>query len=171
MRRGATSTSRALAEQATGADQIAAATAALTSQIASVSQAMNEQATAVAQVSTSVNSMRRETDQASRALGEQSRGLKDMASATQNTAKHIKLITHANRDHSSTAAGLLEQLREVRQLIDRNAREVNQTLGGATDLVRHAEELSGLVAHAGRPAPGGHGNGANGRRRASNGRG
>ena len=116
--------------------------------------------------------MRRDTGQASRALAEQSRGLKDMLTATQNTAKQMKLITHANRDHSGVATRLLDQLRDIRQITDRNAREVKETRGGAADLVRHAEELSGIVAQSGRRAPGAHGgNGTSGKRKGSNGRG
>ena len=129
---------------------------------------MSEQATASAQVSTAVNSMRRETDQASRALAEQTRGLKDMVTATQNTAKQMKLITHANREHSGVAGRLLDQLRDVRQITDRNAREVKETRGSAVDLLRHAEELSGIVDR------GASGNGhqpTNGKRKGSNGRG
>jgi len=106
---------------------------------------MAEQATASTQVSTAINSMRRESEQASRALAEQTRGLKDMVSSTQNTAKQMKLITHANREHSTVSARLLDQLREVRNVTERNAREVKQTRGSAADLLKHAEELSGIV--------------------------
>ncbi|MCU1384139.1 MAG: methyl-accepting chemotaxis sensory transducer, partial [Acidobacteria bacterium] len=157
MRRGAASTSRALAEQATAADQIVTATGSLNGLIANVNQAMSEQATAAAEVSTAVNSMRRETDQASRTLGEQSRGLKDMVTATQSTAKQMKLITHANRDHSAVAVRLLDQLRDVRHITDRNAREVKETRGGAADLLKHAAELAGIVERGARKGTNGRG--------------
>ena len=145
MRRGAASTSRALAEQAVAAEQIVAATASLNGQIASVNRAMSEQATASAEVSAAVNNMRRDTGQVSRALAEQTRGLKDMVTATQNTAKQMKLITHANRDHSGVAVRLLEQLRDIRHITDRNVTEVMQTRVSAADLIKHAEELSVIV--------------------------
>jgi len=141
--------SRALAEQASAAEQIVASTASLNGMIVSVNQAMSEQATASAQISTAVNSMRRETEQAARALSEQTRGLKDMLTATQNTAKQMKLITHANREHSGVAGRLLDQLREIRQVTDRNAREVKQTRGSAADLLKHAEALTGIVDRSG----------------------
>jgi methyl-accepting chemotaxis protein len=91
-----------------------------------------------------------------------------MVSATQNTARQMKMITHANREHSGVAGRLLDQLREVRQITDRNAREVKETKGSAVDLLRHAEELSGIVDRGAR------GNGhhpTNGKRKRSNGRG
>jgi methyl-accepting chemotaxis protein len=132
---------------------------------------MSEQATASTQVSTAVNSMRRDTEQASRAMAEQSRGLKDMVTATQSTAKQMKLITHANRDHSGVAGRLLDQLRDIRQVTDRNAREVKETKGGATDLLRHAQELAGIVERAGERASTNGRNGSNRRRKGSNGRG
>jgi hypothetical protein len=72
----------------------------------------------------------------------------------------MKLITHANREHSDVAGRLLNQLRDVRLVTDRNAREVRETRGGAADLLKHAEELALIVGR----------NGRNGRK-GSNGRG
>ena len=83
--------------------------------------------------------MRRESDQAARALTEQARGLKDMTTATQNTAAQIKLITHANREHSTVAGRVLDQLRDIRKITDRNARDVNETRGNTAELLRHAD--------------------------------
>jgi methyl-accepting chemotaxis protein len=94
-----------------------------------------------------------------------------MASATQNTAKQMKLITHANRDHSGVAGRLLDQLRDIRQVSDRNAREVKETKGGAADLLRHAQELTGIVERSDERASTNGRSGANGKRKASNGRG
>ncbi len=68
MRRGAASTTRALAEQATASEQIVKATDALTKMIASVSRGMSEQAVAATQVTSAVESMRKESDQAARAI-------------------------------------------------------------------------------------------------------
>ncbi len=170
MRRGAASTSRALAEQATAADQIVGRDR-IAERPDRQRQPGDERAgDRRAQVSTAVNSMRRETEQASRALAEQTRGLKDMVTATQNTAKQMKLITHANRDHSGVAGRLLDQLRDIRQITDRNAREVKETKGGATDLLRHAEELAGIVERRWRASTNGR-HGSNGKRKGSNGRG
>jgi hypothetical protein len=87
-----------------------------------------------------------------------------MTTATQSSAKQIKLITRANVEHSSVAARVLEQLRDVRQIADRNARDVKDTRGGTEDLIKHAEELAS-IAKNGRGAAG-----ANGRRARTNGR-
>ena len=115
MRRGAASTSRALAEQATAADQIVAATG-VAERHDRQRQPGDERAgdRRRRRSAPRSNSMRRETEQASRALAEQARGLKDMVTATQNTAKQMKLITHANREHSGVAGRLLDQLRDIR---------------------------------------------------------
>ena len=131
--------------------------------IGSVNKAMSEQATAVLQVSTAMNGMRRESDQAARAMTEQTRGLKDMTTATQSTAAHIKLITHANREHSTVAGRVLEQLRDIRKITDRNARDVHETRGNTAELLRHAEDLVGLA--------GGGPNGTSSKRSGVNGRG
>ena len=92
------------------------------------------------------------------------RGLKEMTTATQSTAKQIKLITRANLEHSSVAVRVLEQLRDVRQIADRNARDVKETRGSTDDLIKHAEELAS-IAEIGRGAAG-----ANGKRARTNGR-
>jgi methyl-accepting chemotaxis protein len=94
-----------------------------------------------------------------------------MVSATQNTAKQMKLITHANRDHSGVAGRLLDQLREIRQISDRNAREVKETKGGAADLLRHAQELAGIVQRSDERASTNGRSATNGKRKGSNGRG
>jgi hypothetical protein len=95
-----------------------------------------------------------------------------MVTATQNMAKQMKLITHANRDHSGVTGRLLDQLREIRQITDRNAREVRETKGGASDLLRHAQELAGMVDHRGQRGKSTNGsNGATGKRKGTNGRG
>jgi methyl-accepting chemotaxis protein len=166
MRRGAASTSRALSEQVAASDQIAKAIGALNGMIANFNRAISEQATASGEVSTAVNSMRRETEQAARALAEQTRGLKDMSTATGNTAKQLKLITHANREHSLVAAHMLDQLRAVRQITDRNARDVNETRSSTAELIKHAEALSGIAQTNGRRTAG-----ANGKRGGVNGHG
>ena len=73
--------SRALAEQSSGADQIAAETGRLTTMIAGVSQAMAEQAGATSQIAAAAGDMRRQSDQASRGIAEQSRAAADIGQA------------------------------------------------------------------------------------------
>jgi len=134
---------------------------------------MGAQTTTVTQIASAMASMRRESEQASRALKEQSRAVQDMTAATTNTAKHIKAITHANRDHSEAAARLLGQLRDIRVITDRNARDVRETRGGTAELLRQASELASLVDSArggsrsvrptARPAGNGKSHGPNGR--------
>ena len=148
MRAGAVTTSRALAEQATASEQIAKSADGLNRMIGHVSKAMSEQSTAATQISAAVQSMRRESDQSARALKEQSRAVHEMASAAQNTTKQIKLITHANRQHSTASSRVLDQLGAIRQITDRTARGVKETRGGTADLLRHAEALTATLAAA-----------------------
>jgi methyl-accepting chemotaxis protein len=91
-----------------------------------------------------------------RAVKEQARTMKDMTGAAHNTLKQVKLITHANREHSTVSASLLTSLGEVRQITDRNASGVKRTRGGTDDLVRRANALVALVE---RPASRRRGNG------------
>ena len=88
-----------------------------------------------------------------------------MTAATQNTAKQMKLITQANREHSTAAATMLDQLRDIRAITDRNARDVKETRGSTVALLKHAEDLAGIVQNGRRSA------GGNGRAGGSNGRG
>jgi methyl-accepting chemotaxis protein len=86
-----------------------------------------------------------------------------MTAATQSTAAQVKLITHANREHSSVASHVLDQLRDIRKIADRNASDVNKTRGNTAMLIEHAADLAGLV--------GSGANGANGQRNRNNRRG
>jgi methyl-accepting chemotaxis protein len=71
--------------------------------------------------------------------------MRDMASAVQNTAKQVKLISKANVEQSGAAAALLSSIGEVRKITDRNASGVKQTRGGTDDLMRHAQALVNLM--------------------------
>jgi methyl-accepting chemotaxis protein len=113
--------------------------------IANVAKAMDEQASATTQIGAAVENMRRESDQAARALKEQARAVQAISTASGNTAKQIKLITHANREHSTVAARLLDQLRDIRAITDRNVRGVKETQGGTVDLLKHAQALGAAV--------------------------
>jgi methyl-accepting chemotaxis protein len=152
MRHGASSTARAIATQVSATEQLSKSAAALNRMAGSVSKAMGEQASAMSQINAAVESMRRQSEQASRAVAEQARGLRDSTAASQNTARQIKLITQANREHSAVASQVLDQLRDVRAIADRNARGVKETHGSTADLVKHAEQLIVIVEG---PAPNG----------------
>jgi hypothetical protein len=70
------------------------------------------------------------------------------------------------------AGRLLEQLRDIRQITDRNARDVRGTKDGTSDLLRHAQELTGMIDSTVPRRSRLNGNsGSNGKRKATNGRG
>jgi hypothetical protein len=58
---------------------------------------------------------------------------------------------------------MLEQLRDIRKITERNARDVNDTRGNTAELIKHAADLASLV--------GPRTNGALGKRNGANGRG
>jgi len=106
-------------------------------------------------VAQAVTSMRKESEQASRALMEQARAMREVLGGTQNITKQLDLITRANKQHSASASRVLAQMKEVRNVTERNARAARDTQGGTADLLRHAEALTGALAS--------HRNGSNGR--------
>lgn len=113
--------------------------------IGSVSGGMAEQSTALGQISRAAESMRMQSEQTAKALKEQSRALKDMTDAVENTAKQIKLITGANREHSVVSSQLLATLKDIREITDRNAHGVKETRGGTDDLLQRASALVSLT--------------------------
>jgi methyl-accepting chemotaxis protein len=117
---------------------------------AAVSTGMVEQTTAIVQISRSAESMKGQSEQAAKALQEQSRAMKDMSDAAENTARQIKMITSANREHSTVSGGLLVTLKQIRDITDRNAHGVKETRGGTTDLLERAAALVSLTeSHTG----------------------
>jgi methyl-accepting chemotaxis protein len=161
MRKGAASTSRALAEQVIAADQIAKSASSLSTMIASVNRAMASRRRGAA-------GERRDERHAPRVgAGGAGAGRADAWAEGHDVgdAKHVgadRLITTANRTHSTAAGRVLEQLRDIRKITDRNARDVHETRGNTAELVRHAEDLVGLAA-AGTALAHGKSNGVNGR--------
>ena len=83
---------------------------------------------------------------------------------TQNINKQIKLIAGANKDHSAGAVRLLDQLKSVRTVTERNARGVQETRSSTAELIGHlatlTTELNGRSTGAPSPAR----QGSNGRR-------
>ena len=145
MRRGAATTSRALAEQATAGEQVSKEAERLARMIAGVSRAMGEQATAATQITTAANSMRQQGDQLAKAIGEQARAARDMTAATTNISKEIGLITRANRQHLISAEQVLGTLADIRHITERNAQGVKATLSGTTNLIERARQLAEIV--------------------------
>jgi methyl-accepting chemotaxis protein len=100
----------------------------------------------MSQIATASESMRMQADQTARAVKEQARTMKEMTSASQNTSKQIKSISHANKEQATVSGSLITALGEIRRITERNASGVKQTRGGTDDLVRRADALAALVA-------------------------
>jgi methyl-accepting chemotaxis protein len=99
----------------------------------------------MSQIASASQSMRVQAEQSSRGIKEQARTLREMTAAAQNTSKQIKLITNANKEHSTVSGSLLTVLGDVRQMAERHASSVKRTRGGTDDLVRRASQLTELV--------------------------
>jgi methyl-accepting chemotaxis protein len=110
--------------------------------------------------------MQQQTEQAAKALREQSRAMRDMLTAANNTAKQIKLITMANREHSNVSTGFVKMLREIRDVTERNARGVKDTRSTTGELVNRAAALTSVTNGTSLHVNGGNGrtNGGNGKR-------
>jgi methyl-accepting chemotaxis protein len=128
-----------------------------------VSTAMGEQASALGQIATGAETVRVQSDQTVRAIKQQTRAVKDVADAAENTAKQIKLITIANREHSVVAGQLLDTLKQIREITDRNAHGVQETRGGTNDLVERAAALVSLAERSTGRHPRGYGANRSGR--------
>ena len=68
-----------------------------------------------------------------------------MAEGARNVSKQIGLITRANREHSSVSVGILNGLIDIRQVTERNAQGVKETLRNATGLLERAESLNTII--------------------------
>jgi methyl-accepting chemotaxis protein len=71
--------------------------------------------------------MRQDAEQAARGLADQTRAIRDISSTTTSTAKQIRLIHAANREHSIVANDLLSRIKEVRKIAEQNAQHVGES--------------------------------------------
>jgi methyl-accepting chemotaxis protein len=116
VRKGTTSTARALSEQAAVSEQVTAEVTRLSRLIAAVSKAMDEQAAGASQITSATADIRRQSEQASRGLGEQARAAAEINTATQSIAREVAIITRSNREQTVAAETVLDILRDIRQL-------------------------------------------------------
>ena len=124
---------------------------------------MAEQAVAAGQVTVAVDSMRKESDQAARAMSEQARAMKEISGATADIGRQIRLVSAANREHSSGAGRLLGQVRSVRTVSQRNTEGVRESRGATDALVQHAEALRAAITRGAAKNGPPRRNGSNGR--------
>jgi hypothetical protein len=93
--------------------------------------------------------------------------MKDVVTATANTAKQIKLIQRANREHSTVSHSIVERVGEIRRITQQNAAGVEESRGSTTHLLLQARALGDAVAAVKRPRSGLHAGNGNGASRAS----
>ena len=106
---------------------------------------MKEQAEASGEITTAAESMRTQTDQIAKAMAEQSRAIKEMSDGARNVGKQINLITQANREHSTVSVALLKGLSDIKQITERNAQGVKDTMRGTESLVERARALDSII--------------------------
>ena len=147
IRRGAATTSRAVAEQAVAAEQITKAarrcwhgrSAAVTRGDGRAGARRRRRSTAA------VDSMRVQAEQAARAAAEQARTMREMTKAATRRARHQADHPRQPRAVGGGRAGRVAQLADIRRITERNAEGVKQTRGGTADLLRQAEALAGIM--------------------------
>ncbi len=115
-----------------------------------MASAVAEQTTAMGQIANASDNMRVQAEQTDRAMKEQARTMKEMLASAQNTGNQIRLITNANREHSTVSASIISALGEIRQVADRNAGSVRRTRGGAKDVPKRAP----VITRGGAPSGG-----------------
>jgi methyl-accepting chemotaxis protein len=89
--------------------------------------------------------MRAQTDQIAKTMIEQTRAIKEMSDGARNIGKQINSITRANREHSTASVGLLNNLSSIKQITERNAQGVRDTLRGTEGLIERARTLDSII--------------------------
>ena len=88
-------------------------------------------------------------EQASRSMTEQLRALKEMTTASENVARQVRVISAANREHSTAGNTILNHIAEVRRISDRNAAGAKETSASSEMLLRTAESLLNVIEAGG----------------------
>ena len=146
MRRGASTTTKALSEQSVASEQVSKESNRLTNEITGVSKAMAEQAAASTQMTAAVLSMRQQGQQLAAALSEQSRAMREMTGASSDIAKNVSLISIANLEHSKNAEHILQMLTDTRRVTDRNINGIKATVSETVGMAEQAEEMAAMMA-------------------------
>jgi methyl-accepting chemotaxis protein len=150
MRKGAGSTSRAIAEQATATEQISKEADRLSRVVVDISKAMNEQATNSSQIVAASEHLRQQSEQAAKALSQQSTAVRDVNSATQNVTKQMKLINESNRAHTRAGREVLGHIESLRAVVSQNSNDMK--LLDASN-VRARASAGETTRRASRPVP------------------
>jgi methyl-accepting chemotaxis protein len=145
MRRGAATTSRALAEQSTASNQVSKETERFAKMVVGVNKAMAEQTVAATEINKVVDGMRQQSDQVARAMSEQAQAGKDINQASHEVSRQIEKITRTNREHSLGSETILNAIFEIRKITERNAGEVKQTQDSAVNLLESAQTLAEIM--------------------------
>src|ERR1051325_11667362 len=75
-------------------------------------------------------------------MTEQARAIKEMSDGARAVGKQINLITRANLEHSAASVTILNGLSDIRQITDRNAQGVKDTLRATDGLLERAQALN-----------------------------
>jgi methyl-accepting chemotaxis protein len=137
MRKGATSTVRALTEQTAGIELVARETDKLLAQFNGLGKSMSEQAKSSQEIAAAANDLDLQARQASKAMEEQVRGFGQLSSSSANITKQIKSIATANLENSQSGKVILGRLEEVRQISLENTAEAG---GVATTLAETSRD-------------------------------
>jgi methyl-accepting chemotaxis protein len=62
----------------------------------------------------------------------------------------MALITRANREHSTVAAGILDIMKDIRKITDRNAEGVKETRRFASSMLDQSRRITEIVEKEGK---------------------
>jgi len=94
---------------------------------------MSEQATATSQVKASAENLTLQSSQAAKAMEEQAKAMKTLTAGSRNVTTQIKLISHANVEHATSAASILQSLAHLRDVSKSASTSARQASGSATE--------------------------------------
>jgi methyl-accepting chemotaxis protein len=116
--------------------------------VTGITRSMKEQSTNANQITEAVQNMQSQSEQLAKAMAEQARAVQDMNTATRSIAKQVATIRTSNLEHSGISAELLAGLESIREIADRNAQGVQQTLEATAKLTAQAQALTAIVDRA-----------------------
>jgi methyl-accepting chemotaxis protein len=76
--------------------------------------------------------------------------VKAVATGAAETARNIKQISRANREHLTVSEALRSQVSDIRAITDRNTAGVKETRSGTSQLLAQASALKSIMDRAAR---------------------
>jgi methyl-accepting chemotaxis protein len=76
---------------------------------------------------------------------EQERAIREMLDGARNVSKQVNMIARANSEQSTSSITILNGLSDIRQITERNAQGVKETLRSTDSLIERAQALNTII--------------------------